>query len=1161
MSKPCDTNFVILIPARKGSKGVPFKNRKLLGYTLESIPSEYHQYIYVSTDDEEIKRTCEQRNIKVHERNPIHATDTASIKQPVHEFIHKKRISKTVIMLYLTYPERTWDDVVKAYNFYKRHKATSLLCRKEISQHPYLMMKEKDGIFGEQIVKHNLYRRQEYPTCFEICHYVSIFEPWKFRELNSNMYNEKTIFFPIKSPIDVDENKDLEKFIENKDTPEMNNVKPTISPTKKSNVLYKDFIKNKNVIIVGPSRNLLGTNLGATIDGYDVVIRTNGAFPVQDGYKKDYGARCDVLYTNAYFSKNEIHKKIVEYERNGLNYIIHKISNKQIHQKNTNIQLNAWRAYNPKELTGIHIIKEMIQYGAKSITYAGMDFYMDKNNRYLDNYLPKGFKYDEEREHRIHDIKGSILFIKDLEKKGIIKKLVAPKNPIIKKSIDKVLFMITTYNRKESLKKTIDSWTDTRNTNYSWTLLIADDGSTDGTLEYLENLKIPNVDIKIIKNKKQGVHFQTNSLIKEALKLKFDYGFKSDDDVIFAKKGWDDLYINASITSGFYHLIHCNKEWAKKKNHNSKSIFSCDNLLEFSVVKNIRIQGALFTFNRDVLDAVGYFDTKNFGVFGVGHIDFSLRACRAGYNKLDTPFDAADSNNYIKFNDVPTTRTKNKRDSIRELNRKFDLAQTNRIFVDPTGMRKGAYKKVLVIMAAHNAAKFIEKSIDSVLKQTHKNLILCIVDDCSTDNTYDIISKIAKKDDRIHVYKNSENKGAYYSRNVGLYYHIDEADFWTIHDADDIMFPERIAKQLNKSNEFLAVSCYYNRYDKNNKLLRTNKGDHSNILYNKKIFDKIGYYDYSTRFGADSEYSERMKCTFKNEFYVVPEVLFNAYSYENNETIKNPIKSPQRIKYIDSYQKKHKLLSPDTCFYNFNIDCKIMIIMPVFNNYDYITESVESILNQSYQNFHLFLVDDASTDKRVLSLLEKFSTHPKITLYKSNKNVGAYINRNTILNEHMHEFDFWTMQDSDDASDKTRLETCIKKIKHFNAIGTLGYYLKNNEITSITKEPVMCSIMFRNDVFKKLGFYFEDTIGADRDYIQRLEEADPTGYIKTDDILYTIRMHDKQTTFFEPINNERTIQFHKDRLKERILMKQKNNFYRKMSFEYSIKNNIIYYAQ
>jgi CMP-N-acetylneuraminic acid synthetase len=120
-------------------------------------------------------------------------------------------------MLYLTYPERTWLDIKDAYTFFVDNEANSLLCKKDIkSTHPYLYMFDLDNNKGSQLVKHNLYRRQNYPVVFEISHYVCIFNVNEFTNLNNNLYNDETFFFKIDDVVDVDTKTDLDGVLRKK---------------------------------------------------------------------------------------------------------------------------------------------------------------------------------------------------------------------------------------------------------------------------------------------------------------------------------------------------------------------------------------------------------------------------------------------------------------------------------------------------------------------------------------------------------------------------------------------------------------------------------------------------------------------------------------------------------------------------------------------------------------------------------------------------------------------------------------------------------------------------------------------------------------------------------------------------------------------------------
>tara|TARA_B100001179_G_C18335155_1_gene294091 strand:+ start:32 stop:454 length:423 start_codon:yes stop_codon:yes gene_type:complete len=119
----------------------------------------------------------------------------------------------TIVMLYLTSPGRKFSDVKKILDYYDERKIKTLTCCVEPKTHPYLCLYKKEGGKGEQIVKHDLYRRQDYPECFEIRHFVCIFQVEEIKKLNKNMYNENTIFYEIDNDMDVDYENDLKEFI------------------------------------------------------------------------------------------------------------------------------------------------------------------------------------------------------------------------------------------------------------------------------------------------------------------------------------------------------------------------------------------------------------------------------------------------------------------------------------------------------------------------------------------------------------------------------------------------------------------------------------------------------------------------------------------------------------------------------------------------------------------------------------------------------------------------------------------------------------------------------------------------------------------------------------------------------------------------------------
>lgn len=100
---------------------------------------------------------------------------------------------------------------------------------------------------------------------------------------------------------------------------------------------------------------------------------------------------------------------------------------------------------------------------------------------------------------------------------------------------------------------------------------------------------------------------------------------------------------------------------------------------------------------------------------------------------------------------------------------------------------------VSIIMPSYNTGKYIEKSITSVLRQTYTNWELIIVDDCSTDNTDEVVATF--HDSRIKYFKNKRNSGAAVSRNRAL--REAEGKWIAFLDSDDLWYPEKLEKQIS----------------------------------------------------------------------------------------------------------------------------------------------------------------------------------------------------------------------------------------------------------------------------------------------------------------------------------------------------------------------------
>ena len=116
--------------------------------------------------------------------------------------------------------------------------------------------------------------------------------------------------------------------------------------------------------------------------------------------------------------------------------------------------------------------------------------------------------------------------------------------------------------------------------------------------------------------------------------------------------------------------------------------------------------------------------------------------------------------------------------------------------------------KVSIIMPSFNKAKYISEAINSVINQTYTNWELIIVDDCSNDDSQEIISSFASKFDNIKTHFNPENKGANYCRNLGI--ESANGNYIIFLDADDLLAQDclenRILKIQNTNFDFCVFT-------------------------------------------------------------------------------------------------------------------------------------------------------------------------------------------------------------------------------------------------------------------------------------------------------------------------------------------------------------------
>jgi teichuronic acid biosynthesis glycosyltransferase TuaG len=123
---------------------------------------------------------------------------------------------------------------------------------------------------------------------------------------------------------------------------------------------------------------------------------------------------------------------------------------------------------------------------------------------------------------------------------------------------------------------------------------------------------------------------------------------------------------------------------------------------------------------------------------------------------------------------------------------------------------------VSIITPVYNSGRTIKDTIESVISQTFKNWEMLIINDCSSDNSVEIIEKYCAKDPRIKLFSTPTPSGSpSLPRNIGL--ENAKGDYIAFLDSDDVWLPHKLEEQLEfmTSNDYNLVYSHYEKIDSN----------------------------------------------------------------------------------------------------------------------------------------------------------------------------------------------------------------------------------------------------------------------------------------------------------------------------------------------------------
>lgn len=209
--------------------------------------------------------------------------------------------------------------------------------------------------------------------------------------------------------------------------------------------------------------------------------------------------------------------------------------------------------------------------------------------------------------------------------------------------------------------------------------------------------------------------------------------------------------------------------------------------------------------------------------------------------------------------------------------------------------------KFTIIIPVYNEEKFLNQCLDSVLNQTYKNLEIICIDDCSTDNSYEILKEYQNKDSRIVLMQNPQNNGPGETKNFGL--NNATGDFVHFLDSDDwleLNTYEKLAKEIENNPDIDLIQFGHKTISNKTRQI---KGYYNSLNYQNPNFiitPKTKIY-FCTGYCSDK--------LFKLKLLTDHQIHFSNYPcYEDNiVSILSTIYS-KNMKFADGY------------FYNYRVD-------------------------------------------------------------------------------------------------------------------------------------------------------------------------------------------------------------------------------------------------
>ena len=270
---------------------------------------------------------------------------------------------------------------------------------------------------------------------------------------------------------------------------------------------------------------------------------------------------------------------------------------------------------------------------------------------------------------------------------------------------------------------------------------------------------------------------------------------------------------------------------------------------------------------------------------------------------------------------------------------------------------------VSIIMPVYNAENYLKETMDSILYQTFKDFELLIVDDFSTDNSYQILMNY--QDPRIKIFKNEKNIG--YVKTLNNLIKLTSGLYVARHDNDDISNLTRLEKQVDFLNKNQDIGiCGSNALTFGNKenmtllplkdkeirayMIFGNPFYHSTVMFRKNLFENTDDELYDESYCPAEDYALWFSISKKTKLANISDTLLNYRLHENNTS------SLKKTVQIENANRIRKKIFKNTL--SMNISEKELLLLSLGSNRNLINYSnlisfenlLIKILNKNLEN-------------------------------------------------------------------------------------------------------------------------------------------------------------------------------------------------------------------